>query len=43
MSMEGNKHTPISFAYRVLLLKVILILDKEGDRRRPGAHLISEA
>jgi hypothetical protein len=43
MSIEGIKGLPISFAYGVLLLKFILVLDKEGDRRSPGTHLISEA
>ena len=43
ISTEGIQNLPISFAYGVLLLKLILILDKEGDRRRPGAHLVSEA
>ena len=43
ISTEGIQNLPISFAYGVLLLKLILVLDKEGDRRRPGAHLVSEA
>jgi len=43
MSAEGIPRLPISFPYGMLLLKLILVLNKEGDRRRPGAHLISEA
>ena len=35
--------SPVAPANGVLLLKLMLVLDKEGDRGDSGDHLISEA
>ena len=38
-----NQFSPVTLAYGVLLLKLMLVLDEEGYRRYSGDHFIREA